>query len=147
MPSRTYALIDSRAVSTAITVLELTAPSTMALEITRAWMTQYSSATSAQMDVVLLRKAATITGTSITPVPLSPGLAATSATAKRTATAEGTDGDILAGDGVNVLTGWLWLPTPEERIIVPPSGRIAIKCPSAPPSATYRYGMYYREIG
>ncbi len=145
--SRPYSVIDSRAVSTAITVLEVTAPATMALEILRAWVTQSSSTTSAQTDAVLVRKTATITGTAITPVKLLTGNPAATFAGKRTATAEGTDGDIVAGEGFNILNGWLYVPTPEERIWVPPSGILGLKFPSAPAGATYRYGMTVREHG
>lgn len=144
---RPYTVIDSRVVSTAITVLELTAPSTMMLRVIRAWFTNTSTATSSESDAVLIRKTATITGTSITPAPLEKSGPAATFTAKRTATVEGTDGDIVAGEGFNVLNGWLFVPVPEERPIVPPSGLIALKLIAAPASATYRYGITVEEIG
>lgn len=144
---RPYTVIDTRAVSTAITVLQVTAPATMTLEIIRAWVTQSSSTTSAQSDVILVRKSATITGTSITPVKLEPGDPSPTFTALRTASAEGTDTDTVAGEGFNVLNGWLYVPVPEERIKVPPSGILGLKFPSAPPNVTYRYGITLREHG
>lgn len=144
---RPYAVIDSRSVTTAISILQVTAPATMTLEIVRAWVTQSTSTTSAQNDVILVRKTATVTGTSITPVKLEVGDPAPTFTALRSASAEGTDGDIVAGEGHNVLNGWLYLPVPEERIKVPPSGILALKFPSVPPSATYRYGIVLREHG
>lgn len=145
---RPYSVIDSRAVSTAITILQVTAPSTMTLEIIRAWVTQSTSTTSAQADVILVRKTATATGgTSITPVKLESGDPSPTFTAVRTATGEGTDGDIVAGEGFNVLNGWLYVPVPEERIKVPPSGILALKFPSAPANVTYRYGITLREHG
>lgn len=144
---RPYAVIDSRTVSTAISVLEVTAPSSMALAIHRAWFTNSSSATSSECDVTLLRKTGTITGTALTPTPLEKSGPAATFTAKRTATGEGTDGDIVAGEGFNVLNGWLYVPTPEERIWVPPSGMLAMKLQAAPSSATYRYGLIVVEYG
>lgn len=144
---RPFTVIDSRAVSTAITVLELTNHSSIVLEITRAWVTNLSSTTSVQLDAVLLFKTATITGTTITPVKLERSGPASLVTAKRTATAEGTDGDIVAGEGHNVVNGWLYVPVPKEQIWVPPSGIIALKFPSAPPNVTYRYGINYVEYG
>ena len=140
---------DAQAVSTAITVLEVTAPSSGSLEIVRAWLSQSSSTTSAMARVQLLRKTATITGTASppTPVPAQVGQAASGVTVKWKATAEGTDGVIYMDDAFNILSGWLWLPVPEERVFVPPSGIIALKFPAAPTSANWTFGIGYREIG
>lgn len=140
---------DAQAVSTAITVLEVTAPASGALEIIRAWASQSSSTTSAQARIQILRKTGTITGTASppTPVPMQVGQAASGVTVKWKATNEGTDGVIPVDDAFNILSGWLWLPVPEERIFVPPSGIIALKFPSAPTSANWTFGFTYREIG
>lgn len=146
--SRPYAVIHQATVSTAITVLQLTAPSTMNLEILRVWIEQSSSTTSAMTDAELVRKTATITGgTSITPVKMIPGDPSPTTTALRTATGEGTDGDVLMAESFNILNGWLWIPTPDERPWVAPSGLIALKFTAAPTSATYRYGITFEEHG
>lgn len=150
MASGTYVVHgDAQTVATAITVLEITAAATGGLEIYRAWVQQSSSTTSAMTRVRILRKSATITGTASppTPVPTEVGMAAATATVKWIATAEGTDGVVLAEEAFNVLNGWLWLPVPEERIIVPPSGILALKFPAAPPSAAYTFGITFRERG
>lgn len=140
---------DAQAVSTAITILEVTAPSSGCLEIIRAWVSQSSSTSSAQARIQLLRKAGTITGTASppTPVPTQVGQAASGVTVKWKATVEGTDGVIPVDDAFNILSGWLWLPVPEERIWVPPSGIIALKFPSAPTSANWTFGIGYKEYG
>lgn len=131
--------------------MQITAPSTMTLEIIRAWVTQSASTTSAQTDIILVRKSATLTsGTSNTPVKLEAGDPSASFTALRSGGVvgnEGTDTDVLYGEGFNVLNGWLYVPVPEERIQVPPSGILGLKFPTAPPSATYRYGITLREHG
>lgn len=147
--SRPYALIDiPRTVSTANTVLQLTAPSTMNLEILRVWIEQSSSTTSAMADAALVRKTATVTGgTSITPSKLVPGDPAATTTAVRTATGEGTETDTLAAESFNILNGWLWIPTPDERPWVAPSGMVALRFTAAPTSATYRYGITFLEHG
>lgn len=145
--SRPYTVMDSRSVTTAISILQITAPSTMVLEVVRAWCMQSTSTTSAQQDIELVRKTATVTGTSITPVRLVTGDPTATFTALRTATAEGTEGDIPYGEGFNVLNGWLYVPVPEERIWVAPSGMLALKFPATPASATYRYGLTVIEHG
>ena len=98
MASGTYTVhADAQAVSTAITILEITAPATESLEIYRAWVQQSSTTTSAQVRIQILRKAGTITGTASPPsaVPVEVGFPASGATIKWKATAEGTDGVIL----------------------------------------------------
>jgi hypothetical protein len=140
---------DAQTVSTAITILELTAPATGALEIIRAWVSQASSTTSAMNRIQLLRKTATVTSAASapTPVPAQVGQAASGITVKWKATAEGTDGVIYQDDAFNILSGYLYLPVPEERIWVPPSGIVALKFPGAPTSANYSFGFVFREVG
>jgi hypothetical protein len=140
---------DNQAVSTAITIIEVAAPSTAILEIIRAWVTCATSAVASAMNrVELLRKSATITGTASPPaiIPLAAD-GASGATQKWKATGEGTDGSIILPDNFNTLNGWIYFPVPEERIIVPPSGIIAIKFPGAPTSANYSAGIIWRELG
>lgn len=139
---------DAQTVSTAITVLELTAPSTASLELLKAWLSQSNILASTQARIRLLRKTGTITGTASPPSPVAlGGDQAAGATAKWIATGEGTDGNVLIEDCFNYLNGWLWVPVPEERIIIPPSGIIALKFPAAPTSASWSFGLMWREIG
>ncbi|MGH2625671.1 MAG: hypothetical protein ACRDHY_03345, partial [Anaerolineales bacterium] len=57
-------------------------------------------------------------------------------------------GDPLIDEGFNWLNGWLWVPAPEERIWVPPSGRIVLKLPVAPsPAVTTSAGLILGEVG
>lgn len=147
----TYTASESRAYTTGITMLEISNAATQLLLITRAWCTQSSSTTSAQQRIELLRKSAagTLTNT-LTPAKVTPGSAASGVTsAKTTATVEGTATDILIEDSFNVLQGWLWVPScPEERIVVAPSGIIALKLPAAPAaSITFSYGLEWIELG
>lgn len=140
---------EAQTIATAITALELTAASTCALKLIRAWMTQHSVTTSAGFRIQLLRKTATITGTASppTPRPLQLGGAASDCTVKWVATAEGTDGVILDGGGYNHLNGYQWVPTDQgSNIWVPPSGLIALKFPAAPTSASWTFGFEWDEI-
>jgi hypothetical protein len=140
---------ENQAVSTAITIIEVAAPSTAMLRIIRAWVSCSTAAVASGMNrVELLRKSATITGTATPPAIMPLGAdGASGATQKWKATAEGTDGNILIPDNFNTLSGWLYLPVPEEQILVPPSGIIAIKFPGAPTSANYSAGIVWREEG
>lgn len=140
---------DAQVVATAITILELTAPSTAVLEILKAWVTQSSITASTAGRMRLLRKTATITGTASPPTPVAlDASAAAGATAKWLATAEGTDGNVIDEQGFNFLNGYLWTPiTARSRLLIPPSGIIALKFPAAPTSATWSFGFEFEEIG
>lgn len=149
MLGRAYTIQEKQTVSTAITVLELTAAAGQPLEVLRAWVSNTSVTTSAQCDVAVLRKTATVTGAATPPTPVElggGGDTSASFTVKHLATAEGTDGDVLYGDGVNSLNGFLFIPTPEERPVVPGSGLIALKFITAPTNASWRFGFLVREL-
>ena len=133
------------------TAIQVKAGASVAVEILRAWVSQYTLDSDDRFNVRLLRKTAAATVSSLTPVLLSPGdqaaasVGGTSATGFN-ASAEGTNGDTVLTDGASALAGWLYLPVPEERIIVEPAGIIALHV-SAVTSASYVCGVVFREIG
>lgn len=138
------------AISTAITILQIKAGAAP-LEILRAALTQGLSETSTQERVQILRKTAAATVTSATPLKVNPNdpaalaVGGTAATGY-TASAEGTDGDVLVDRGFNILNGFEWIATPEERILVDASGFVALKFPVAPASATFIAEIWFREL-
>lgn len=148
MASGRYTAISFGTISTAITMMEITAPSTACLEIYRAWVANTANAGFLSAKVQINRKTVSVTGaaTPPTPAPLEVGMPASGVTVKHNATAEGTDGDILFIDSFN-MASWVYLPIPEERIWVPPSGILAIKFAGAPAIGIWSYGFTWREIG
>jgi hypothetical protein len=142
-------------ISTAISALQLKAGTNGPIEILRSSGSQANSVTSAQASAALVRKtaAATVTaasaGTTLVkanPVlPTADASLGTSATGI-TATAEGTDGEIPYEDGLNALTGDVFVPIPEERLYVPQAGIIALKFLDAPPSAKWYCSIRFREL-
>ena len=137
------------------TIIQVGLVANTAMEITRAWVSQNTSTTTQQILTRLLRKtvAATVTGQS--PLAVSPGMQAskfvsgTSASGIN-ASAEGTDSDVLAEDGYNVVNGWLYVPVPEERIMSVGVGTgtkswIALKLPSAVTSVGLVGGVQWIE--
>lgn len=138
-------------IATAITIIQIKSGATTPLELLRVTLSQKGSTTSAQERIQILRKTGAATVTSFTPLLLDPGDSAAAsvggtAATGITGTAEGSDGDVLVDEGFNVLNGWLWLPTPEERIWVPSAAFIALKFPSAPATQTWSAAIYYREF-
>jgi hypothetical protein len=145
--------MNNVAVTGAITLVQLKAGTASILRILRAWCSQSNLTASAQQTIEIVRKSAAATVTSFTPLLNDPGdkasnmVSGVSATGTN-ASAEGSDGDILYRDNFSVLNGWLWVPTPEERIIVGPSGIIGLKFPIAPASSmTTSAGFIVGEEG
>ena len=151
-----YTLLNNGVtISTAITALQLKAGANGPIEILRFWATQANNTTSGQCSIALIRKtaAATVTaasaGTTLTkgnPVfPTADASLGTSATGI-TASGEGTDGEIAHVEGMNVLSGSMTVFIPEERIIVPQGGIIALKFLDAPASSKWYCGIRFREL-
>jgi hypothetical protein len=142
-------------ISTAITALQLKTGVNGPAEILRFAMTQSTNAVSSQTAVMLVRKSAgatvtaAVAGTTLTKEnPIAPTAdASLGATATGiTATAEGTNTEQSIIRGFNVLNGVEWLPTPEERLIVPQTGFIGLTFMSAPASSTWQAEMVFREL-
>jgi len=139
--------LDATAVTGAITLVEVSAPSTGSIVLLRAWCSQSSSTTATQLPIQIVRKSAVATGTPFTPLALNENDGSAGSTALVNATAEGTDANILIKEDWEYLNGWLWVPTPDDRITVKASGIIALKFPVAPgASTTIQAGFIFGEV-
>jgi len=99
------------------------------IRLLRAWASQVGTGTSAQLGITLAQKASAFgTYSSATPSPHVVGGVASAivsggaGAAGTCGVAAGTEGagavtDIIY-DSFNNLNGWLWVPTPEERIVL-----------------------------
>lgn len=131
-----------------VTLVELTSATNKTIMLLRAWCSQRGSTTSAQQDIQIVRKS--VAGTNVTsPVanPVDAGDAAYGGTVRGMATTEGTLGVNLYSDGFNWVNGWIWLPVPEERIIITGAGILGLRLATAPPSLTINAGLTIAEIG
>ncbi len=142
---------EAVAVSGAITIMQLKSGAASVCLVHRVSVSQTGSTTSAMVRIQILRKSAAATVTSYTPLLMDAGDGAAKAVGGTaatgiTATAEGTDTDILISDTFNALTGWLYLPVPEERIKVGGAGILGVKFP-ANPALTITAQMVFEEIG
>lgn len=142
-------------IATAITAIQLKVGTNGAVEILRGSLTQGTSTTSTQVAGMFVRKsaAATVTiavaGTNVCKLnPISPTTDASLGTSATgfTASAEGTNTDQTIKRGFNILNGFEWLPTPEERLLVPQGGILGLTFLTAPPSATWYAEMVWREL-
>ena len=128
------------------------------IRILRAWCSQNETETSQQLGIQLCLQASAFgTYTATTPAPHFIG-GRVSGIAGATTGAEGTAGtDASANaagtktpllvDGFNNLNGWLWVPTPEERIIVPLDTAIVLAMIGTASTLTgWNAGITYEEL-
>lgn len=146
--SRIYVVrLDSTNITAPKTLIQVTAPASMGLRLLRAWQGNDSSETSQQELAQIIRKTSGVTGgTSFTPKPLQAGDPAATFTCSVAPTGEGTDGDVLISEPFNILNGWLYVPVPEERITVAPSGILALKLASVATAFVVTAGMIIEEL-
>ena len=128
------------------------------LRILRAWVSQEETETSQQLGVALGLKASAFgTYTSTTPANLAIGsfLSAIVGSTAGVAGSAGTDASAegagtftpIIEDGFNNLNGWLWVPTPEERIVLTPDVAVALKLIAAPTTLTgWTAGLIFEEM-
>ena len=128
------------------------------IRLLRAWCSQGSSETSDQLGVQIAQQASAFgTYTSTTPSPHVPGGAASGITGSTNGSAAGAGTDASANaagtkttivsDAFNNLNGWLWVPTPEERIIVPVDTAVVLALIGTPGAlANWHAGITYEEL-
>jgi len=160
--SREYTISGGGLTVAGVTTLVAIRPAAnCALEILRMWVNQSATATSAQQRIQWGRETFSVapTFTSATPQKMKEGDpisqivgGATQAvgTAGINASAEGTSSKSPIGhDSFNNVGGFVWLPTPDETIVLSPSGSsFYLFFPTAPGSLTlWDFGVAYREIG
>ena len=128
------------------------------IRILRAWCGQSGTTTSQQLGIQLALQASAFgTYASTAPTPLvaggnasgiaggTAGAAATSGT-KATANAAGTKTPLYS-DGFNNLNGWLYVPVPEERIVVPTDTAIVLAIVGTPTTLTnWNAGITFEEM-
>ena len=128
------------------------------IRIHRAWAGQHGTATSQQLGIMLAQKASAFgTYTSTTPVPavlggpastIAGGTAGAEGTAGTDASAEGA-GTVtpLIYDGFNNLNGWLYVPVPEERLLIMPDIAVILKIVGTPTTLTgWEAGITFEEV-
>jgi hypothetical protein len=127
--------------STAITIQQVTVPAGTAIEVVRYLVNQSTITSTAQTRIQHLRKSGAATVTSQTPALLTISAQASKcvggATATGiTATIEGTDSTVFDEQGFNEVNGMLYLPVPEQRVLMINSS-VGLKFPTAPTSAGF----------
>lgn len=140
-------------VATAITIIQLKAGANRPLELVEFHVCEHSTATAAMAIIACLRKTGAATVTSANPVaydavntPPTTAVSGVSATGI-TATAEGTDGDVLVEVAFDITKGVRWnFGATMDRPIVPVNGIVGLKFTVAPASQTFTAQLKYREL-
>ncbi len=141
-------LMDAVSVSAAKDLLRLSAPADAVVVVHEVTVSQEASETSEQVAIQLQRASTDGTGTSATPRPMEVGSTAFGGTAVVNLTADTTAGDILRREAANLLSGYKYLPTPETRPVISPSGRFVVRLEDAPAAArTMSVEVIFEEIG
>ncbi len=128
--------MDAAAVTAAKDLMRISAPSDAVVILHEVKVTQDESESSEQLPIQIHRASTDGTGTAATARPLQEGDAAFGGAAVVNLTADATAGDIVWRESQNVLNGWHWLPTPEGRPVISPSGRMVIRLDAAPGAST-----------
>lgn len=152
-PSGMYNVIRPRvSTTTAITVIQVACVANTAIETTRVWGNQSSATSSAATALSYLKKTGAASVTSQTPLPIPASGQASkcvggAALTGITASAEGTDGGIMWEEGFNLVgSGVLYLPVPEERIMVvgATAGIVGVKH-QVSPTGNWTHGIQWLE--
>lgn len=129
-----------------------------ALELHRISVSQQGTGTSQQLGIILGMKAAAFgTYVSVTPAPtflngpvsaIAGGTTNAASTCGANASAEGAGAvTTYISEGFNNLNGFLWVPTPEERIIVATDISFIVKIRGTPTTLTgWNANMTFREV-
>ncbi len=153
MYGRIYTANISIAVTAAQDFFEVNAPSTGIVVIHRIFLGQSSDAADAQAEMLRVHLARSTSGgagsggSSITARPHAFGHAAYGGTVEANNTTEATTQTSIYEEAFNVQAGFYWVPTPEERIIIPPSGIFIVGLAAAPnDSLTMQGSITFEEI-
>ena len=143
------ATTEIAAVAAAQTLLTVAAPADAVVVILRAYMSQEDLTASEMLRAQLQRASADGTGTGVTAEQHEVGDAAFGGTVLEDHSVEPTfTGIPLENEEWNVLNGWIWVPMPEDRVELSPSGIIGLRLDTAPSAGTIiAAGITFGEIG
>ncbi len=144
--------MDAQSISAAGDLLHVVPGANTIVVVHRIVVVQDASETSEQLPIQIHRAEAagspTPAGTATTPAPHDPGDAAFTGTVLTGLTTDTQSTTLLHRESFNVLTGWDYHPTPEERILVPAGTELAVRLDAAPGAAlTMTLQAVIEELG
>lgn len=148
------ASFETQSESAEVDLFEIVAPSDAVVAIHSIRLGQETEAgdtEAEQLKVELIKGHATSGsgGNANTPNPLQTGFPAAGSTVEDTNTTVASTGSPinLLTDAFNIQIGWLYQPTPEERIILSPSERLVVRIPAGADAISWSCSMTFEEIG
>jgi hypothetical protein len=142
-----YVIAVTGLASPAGTIIQITASSSVPVEIIKARFSETASTTSTKVPVRLITWGAAATSmNSATVTKVNGGQASSTVTGKywKTGQSEGSTEVDFDVDASNFLQPWIQADQPDFRILVAPSGIAALYAPSAP-AGTYAALLGWRE--
>lgn len=128
------------------------------LEVERISVSQQGTSTSQQLGIIIGQKASAFgTYTATTPSPKNIGGVASAIAGSTSGAAAGAGTDASAegagtvtttfADAFNNLNGYLWVPTPEERLWIGPDLALIVKLRGTPATLTgWNASLTFREL-
>jgi hypothetical protein len=164
MSSQTYTItMENQTIVADATLVILRAAASWAsrgslLDVLRIEVNQQGTTTSQQLGIIAAQKASAFgTYTSTTPAPLVVGAVASAISGSTSGAAAGAGTDASAEgagtvttmwtSGFNNLNGYLWVPTPEERVLIGPDLAFIVKLRGTPTTLTgWNAVLTFREL-
>ena len=146
------AAVSEVAVSVIQDLVEITAPADAVVILHSVYVgqsTEEGDAAAEMLPINIVRYATGGSGGTLgTENPHEVGFPAAGGAVEFNNTTQGTTATLLLADAFNVQAGWQYRPTPEERIVVSPSGVLAVELPVAPADAmNANITITWEEIG
>ncbi len=132
-----------------VAILALTAAANVSCEVLRAEITS-NDETNIMAEAGIYRCTSVSGGTALTEKPMEPGDANATAVAVSGATSitpTGQEADPLAHGYAPMTGGWIYAPTPEERIVLGGGDTLVIELTETITSANIIGSITWREIG
>ena len=146
------ATFEEVAVTAVQDLFQITAPSDATVMIHSFYCSQSSDAgdsESEQLNILIHRGSTDGSGgTTITARPMQVGFPAAGSTIEVNNTTQSTEGNIIHAESWNVMAGYQYRPTPEEKVYISPSGRLIFELQTAPADSLTMSGtLVFEEIG
>lgn len=144
--------VDSLAMADNGAMVHITGPTDAVTVIDKITVTQETQTSSEANAILVTRASAAGTGggtSTVSPTEVgSPAYGGTVIDDKTPWTVQPTLTTTLLREGWNVLAPFIWHPTPEERIVISPSGQLVVNLENTPgASMTFSINIAIREIG
>ncbi len=147
MQGRMYAsTFNGATVSAVQDFWQIAAASNVAVIVHAIYLGQTDITANDQVEILIHRGTGTVDG-GTTPVPMDISSITADSTYTVNDTTQLTNGVILHSDAFSILDGWVYLPPPEDRILISGGGQLAISSDISITSATMNGTLIVEEIG